>query len=435
MPPSARAADPAVLDVRLAEHPDKTRFVLELTRTVEFRISTLADPYRVVLHLPELTWRTAEVPMAAGLVRGWRYVGSDGPGVRLVLDLEGPAHVREAFVLPPQDGRQVRLVLDLEPTGRAAFLADAGQAERVGVPGAPSPRSGILAETGVLAVSASAIDPPTARAIALASAAAPIPPVPAFVPPAAVLAAFPLPPPLPANRLRPATRPMIVIDAGHGGPDPGAIAVTGEYEKTITLAVARELRKRLLASGRYRVTLTRDEDVFIRLRDRVALARAAGADLFISLHADTIGSRDIRGLSVYTLSDKASDREAANLAARENRADALGGIDLAVQSDEVASILIDLARRDTMNHSRRFANFVISAAGQVAAILPRPHRSAGFAVLTAPDVPSVLIEMGYLSSPKDARLLMQAEHRKRLARAIAKGIDGYFAATSGLSGS
>lgn len=423
------ASGPAVLGVRLGEHPDKTRFVLELTEAVEFRVSTLADPYRVALDLPQLTWRTSDVPVSAGLVKGWRQTGSDARTMRLILELGGPVHVREAFLLPPQDGRQARLVIDLVPTGHAAFLAGV---ERQGAD--PAPRAGMVSEAEVLAVSASAAAEmrPTAQVAALASAAAPIPPAPDLVPPAAVLAAIPLPPPLPTDRLRPAAKPMVVIDAGHGGPDPGATSVSGEYEKTITLAMARELRRQLLATGRYRVTLTRDDDVFIRLRDRVTLARAAGADLFISLHADAIGSRDVRGLSVYTLSDKASDREAANLAARENRADALGGIDLAVESDEVASILIDLARRDTMNHSRRFANLVIKEFGRVATTLPRPHRSAGFAVLTAPDVPSVLIEMGYLSSPKDARLLMQAEHRGRLARAILKGIDGYFAGVTGL---
>lgn len=429
--PVRAAEDPSVLSVRLGEHPDKTRFVLELTEAVEFRVSTLADPYRVVLHLPVLSWRTSEVPVSAGLVRGWRYAGSGGRAMRVVLDLDRPAHVREAFLLPPQDGRQARLVLDLEPTGHAAFVAGAGQEGGRET----ALRPGVLPQAEVVAASAAASlrVPATAQVAALASSAAPVPPAPAFVPPPAVLAAVPLPPPLPTGRLRPAAKPMIVIDAGHGGPDPGAIAVSGEHEKTITLAIARELRKLLLATGRYRVTLTRDEDVFIRLRDRVTLARAAGADLFISLHADAIGSRDVRGMSVYTLSDKASDREAASLAARENRADALGGIDLAVESDEVASILIDLARRDTMNHSRRFANLVVSEFSRVATVLPRPHRSAGFAVLTAPDVPSVLIEMGYLSSPKDARLLMQAEHRGRLARAILKGIDGYFAGTAGLS--
>jgi N-acetylmuramoyl-L-alanine amidase len=437
--PVRAAGDPSVLSVRLGEHPDKTRFVLELTEAVEFRVSTLADPYRVVLHLPELSWRTSEVPVSAGLVRGWRHASAGARAMRVVLDLDRPVHVREAFLLPPQDGRQARLVLDLEPTGHAAFMAgidrEGGAHSGAQVPRETALRPGVLPEAEIVAASAAASlrVPATAQVAALASSVAPVPPAPAFVPPPAVLAAVPLPPPLPTDRLRPAAKPMVVIDAGHGGPDPGAIAVSGEHEKTITLAIARELRKLLLATGRYRVTLTRDEDVFIRLRDRVTLARAAGADLFISLHADAIGSRDVRGMSVYTLSDKASDREAASLAARENRADALGGIDLAVESDEVASILIDLARRDTMNHSRRFANLVVTEFSRVATVLPRPHRSAGFAVLTAPDVPSVLIEMGYLSSPKDARLLMQAEHRGRLARAILKGIDGYFAGAAGLS--
>jgi N-acetylmuramoyl-L-alanine amidase len=226
---------------------------------------------------------------------------------------------------------------------------------------------------------------------------------------------------------------MVVIDPGHGGADPGAISINGVYEKAITLQVARALREQLLATGRYRVALTRDGDDFVRLRDRVAQAREQGADLFISLHADSLGQANVSGMSVYTLSDKASDREAEMLAARENRADALGGLDLKAETDEVVSILIDLAQRDTLNQSRRVANLLVEEMGKQVRLLPRPHRSAGFAVLTAPDVPSVLIELGYLSNPKDAKMLTQTEHQVRLARSIARGIDGYFAAATGLS--
>jgi len=246
----------------------------------------------------------------------------------------------------------------------------------------------------------------------------------------AALNAVPLPPKRPSSRTD--ARRVIVLDPGHGGVDPGAISVSGAFEKDLTLAMAQAVRDQLAASGRYRVVLTRDSDVFLRLRDRVAKAREAGAELFISLHADSIGSSDVRGMSIYSLSENASDREAATLAARENRADALDGINLTAENDEVVNILISLAQRDTMNQSRRFANMLVDEMGRQSRLVPRPHRSAGFAVLTAPDIPSVLIEMGYLSSPQDAKLLSQTEHRARMARSLLRSVDGYFAARSGL---
>ena len=247
----------------------------------------------------------------------------------------------------------------------------------------------------------------------------------------AALGVVPLPPKRPGARTD--ARRVVVLDPGHGGVDPGAISVTGAFEKDLTLAMARVVRDQLTASGRYRVVMTRDSDVFLRLRDRVAKAREAGAELFISLHADSIGSSDVRGMSIYSLSENASDREAATLAARENRADALDGINLTAENDEVVNILISLAQRDTMNQSRRFANMLVKEMGRQNRLVPRPHRSAGFAVLTAPDIPSVLIELGYLSSPQDAKLLGQTEHRGRMARSLLRSIDGDFAARAGIS--
>ncbi|MEE3623743.1 N-acetylmuramoyl-L-alanine amidase [Nitrospirillum sp. BR 11752] len=233
----------------------------------------------------------------------------------------------------------------------------------------------------------------------------------------------------PAPGAKPTLRdrtPLIVLDPGHGGDDPGATAVTGVYEKDITLAMARVLARALEATGRYRVALTRDSDVFIPLRDRPGKARALGADLFISLHADIVVGRSVRGLSVYTLSDRATDREADMLAQRENRSDAIAGLDLADQSTQVASILIDLAQRDTRNQSRRLANLVVESVGRDIALLNSPLRSAGFAVLTAPDVPAILVEMGYLSHPTDARLLTTDSHRRRFAADMVRAIDSYF---------
>jgi N-acetylmuramoyl-L-alanine amidase len=221
-------------------------------------------------------------------------------------------------------------------------------------------------------------------------------------------------------------RPTIVLDPGHGGVDPGTIGVSGVYEKEIALDAARELAHQLERGGRYRVALTRTGDEFIPLRERVARARAAGADLFISMHADALPNHAMRGASVFTLSEQASDKEAAALAARENKVDLIGGIDLSRHAPEVGTILLDLARRQTNNLSIGLARRLVTDLGQSVVLLENSHRSAGFAVLKAPDVPSVLIEMGCLSNPEEDRLLRTASYRKRLATSILHSVDAYF---------
>ncbi|MCW8863187.1 MAG: N-acetylmuramoyl-L-alanine amidase, partial [Rhodospirillales bacterium] len=221
-------------------------------------------------------------------------------------------------------------------------------------------------------------------------------------------------------------RRVIVIDPGHGGVDPGAIGVSGIYEKNITLSVAREIKKSLESTGRYKVVLTRDRDIFIRLRDRFEIARKAGADLFLSIHADTIRDRNIRGASVYTLSEKASDKEAAALAEQENKADLIAGVDLSHEDPVLANILIDLTQRETMNQSSHLAEMLVDEMGKSVRLLRNAHRFAGFAVLKAPDVPSVLIELGFLSNRHDERLLRDSRHRVRVAGAIGRSIDQFF---------
>ena len=245
---------------------------------------------------------------------------------------------------------------------------------------------------------------------------------PQAVKPTAALA-FPIPPHKPE---RPLPKRVIVIDPGHGGVDPGTIGVSGVYEKHITLLVARAIQRRLQRGARYRVVLSRERDVFVRLRERVVLAREAGADLFISLHADAIRDGRIRGLSVYTLSEKASDKEAALLAEKENRADLLAGIDLSKESPEVSDILFDLAQRETMNQSTRFATHLVKALARQTRLLRNTHRFAGFAVLKAPDVPSVLLELGFLSNRYDERSLMRKAYRAKLAAAVERAVGGYF---------
>ncbi|MFZ5779207.1 MAG: N-acetylmuramoyl-L-alanine amidase family protein [Pseudomonadota bacterium] len=223
---------------------------------------------------------------------------------------------------------------------------------------------------------------------------------------------------------------LIALDPGHGGRDPGAIGARGTREKAVVLAVARLLQRELLSGGRYRVMLTRTTDVFVPLRERVARAQAAKADLFLSLHADACPDASVRGASVYTLSESASDREAAALAARENRADGpVAGMKLANESDVVARTLVAMNQRGTVNDSRRFAETIVHsfATGGVR-LLRRTHRQAGFAVLTSPEMPAALVELGYLSNRQDEKLLTVRQHQAALARALRASIDAHFAA-------
>ena len=233
--------------------------------------------------------------------------------------------------------------------------------------------------------------------------------------------AKPTPPPRPK---------LVVLDPGHGGRDPGAIGVRGTQEKAVVIAIAREVQRELVAAGRYRVMLTRASDSFVALRERVARAQEAKADLFLSLHADSHADSEIRGASVYTLSEEASDREAAALAARENRADAVvSGVRLANQSDTVARTLVAMSQRGTVNDSRRLADTIVQTfARNGVRLLPHTHRQAGFAVLTSPDIPAALVELGYLSNLQDEKLLTVRQHQIALARALRASVDAHFGA-------
>jgi len=235
----------------------------------------------------------------------------------------------------------------------------------------------------------------------------------------------PIPPPRPK---------LIALDPGHGGRDPGALGVRGTQEKGVVWSIAGELRQQLMAGGRYRVMLTRAGDSYVPLRERVARAQALRADLFLSIHADSHPDPGVRGASVYTLSDEATDREAAALAARENRADkVVSGVSLANQSDTVAAALVAMSQRGTLNDSCRLADTIVSTFGQNGVrLLPRTHRKAGFAVLTSPDIPAALVELGYLSNVQDEKLLTVRQHQLSLARALRASIDAHFAAGAAL---
>lgn len=233
-------------------------------------------------------------------------------------------------------------------------------------------------------------------------------------------------PPLPLVQ-GPKGRPLVVIDAGHGGHDPGTKAVTdGLPEKTLTLAVAKRLRDALLASGRVRVALTRDTDRFLILRERTAIARNLKAGLFISIHADSAGET-ASGASIYTLSEVASDKEAEALAGRENKADILNGVNLARAESAVTPILVDLAQRETMASSLDFARLVRREAAGAVPFRTEGLRMAGLAVLKAPDMPAILVELGYLSNPQDAARIRSAEGQKSMVDALRRAIDIYFA--------
>ena len=369
--------EPVVIGLTLSEDAKRSRFTVELSDSIDVHVFTLTNPNRVVIDMPEVLWRVSDAvhPTGRAAIKGYRYGLFRQGNSRFVIDLNKPVRVDAPQVLPPEGGAGFRLVFDLIPTTQDAFAARAGWPKGEGAP-------------------------------ATAANASPEPP--------AALAA--------------GGKQVIVVDAGHGGIDPGTHGVNGLLEKDIVLAVAMRLRTDLEATGRYKVRLTRDKDVFVPLRDRVNIARAAHADLFVSLHADSNDHRDIRGASVYTLSEDASDKEAAKLAEKENMSDAIAGIDLSDEDSPVASILIDLAQRDTMNRSVRFAETVLSSLPNATLVRPSsPHRSAGFAVLKAPDIPAALIELGYLTNPKDESEMATASWRRDVAKAVATAVDRHFA--------
>jgi len=234
----------------------------------------------------------------------------------------------------------------------------------------------------------------------------------------------------PAGRRTPPARraPTVVIDPGHGGVDPGAITPDGTYEKDIVLATAQEFARALAARRGYRAVLTRNTDEFLPLRERVARARAWKADLFLSIHADALPDAEMRGLSVFTLSAQASDREAAALASSQNRADLVSGINLSRQPRDLGTILLDLTRRQTSNLSISLARNLVDQLGREVVLLERPQRAADFAVLTAPDIPSALVELGCLSNPAEERLLRQRSYQQKLARGLVRAVETFFAA-------
>jgi N-acetylmuramoyl-L-alanine amidase len=374
--PATVAADsfPVATDARLGGDDSQTRLVVDLSRKIDLHVFSLADPYRVVIDIPQVTFRLP--PKAGetgrGLIKAFRFGLVMPGGSRIVIDLVKPARVDKAFVVDPADGAPARLVLELAATERENFLRKIALDQR-------------FAHT----------QPPPSREQQPSSGDA---------------------------------RPLVVLDPGHGGIDTGTKGPNGQTEKDIVLDFAKRLEEKIETAGKYRVLLTRSEDSFVPLAERVRFAREAGAALFISIHADSLPHRegDAQGATVYTLSETATDPAAARLAEQENRADVIAGVDLKDQPDDVAGILIDLAQRETKTFSVQFASKLVGIMKRTTRLHKEPIKSAGFRVLRAPDVPSVLVELGYVSNKDDLQSLSSDSWRDHTADSIASAIDGYF---------
>jgi N-acetylmuramoyl-L-alanine amidase len=427
--PPLRAAEdqttssyPVASDARLAGDTKQTRFVLDLDRTIQFRAFALSDPYRVVVDMPQVNFHLPAGAGTAGrgLVRGFRYGLVMPGGSRIVIDLAGPAKVTNAYVLDSANGQPPRLVIDVEEVDRATFAQTQGVQPQVMSQGTPPPAS----PPGQAQGTQQAATPPASQAMAgrpelkpgLSDSHAAV----------AVPQAAPAPPPQPATP--PDPRPVVVIDPGHGGDDNGTQSGT-EVEKNVTLAFGLALRDRLEKSGKYHVVMTRTDDTFIALGDRVQVARIQAAALFVSIHADSLpkGEGDAQGATIYTLSDHATDAQAASLAESENRADAIGGVSLTDEPADVADILIDLVQRETRTFSNRFAHLLMGEMKTTAKMHKHPLKSAGFRVLKAPDVPSVLVELGYVSNKSDMENLVSDGWRTRIVGSMARAIDIFLA--------
>jgi N-acetylmuramoyl-L-alanine amidase len=372
---------PVASEVRLAGDLKQTRFILDLDKKIDIHAFLLTDPYRAVIDIPQVSFRL--MPKAGeagrGLIKAFRYGLVMPGGSRIVFDLAGPAKIEKAYVLDAANGQPSRLVVELEAIDRAAFNRLLARSN------SPEPAKNAASPGGS--------------------------------------AASPRPTGLADGRL------VVVIDPGHGGIDNGTQASTGEAEKDLVLAFAVALRDRIEQDGKYRVVMTRTDDTFVPLAERVRVARNKAAALFVSIHADALPRRegDAQGATIYTLSDKASDREAERLAEAENKADAIGGVDLTEEPTEVADILIDLAQRETRTFSNRFAQLLMSEMKSSARMHKHPLKSAGFRVLKALDVPSVLVELGYVSNKADLRQMASEEWRSKTVRSVAKAVEMFLA--------
>jgi N-acetylmuramoyl-L-alanine amidase len=376
--PQTRAPDdfPVASDVRLAGDETQMRVVVDLSQKIDMRAFALANPYRVVVDMPQVTFKfppkTGE--KGRGLVKAFRYGLVMQGGSRLVLDLAKPARIDKAFVLEPVNDQPARLVLELAAVDRDTFMRSIALDSRAGEP--PAPRR-----------------------------------------------------PEPEARAPGDPRPLIVIDPGHGGIDIGTrLAPSESPEKNLVLDFGLLLRDKIEKTGKYRVAMTRSDDTFVALGDRVNGARARQASLFISIHADALvrTEGEAQGATIYTLSEHATDAAAARLAEAENRADVIAGMDLSAEPNDVADILIDLARRETKTFSVQFARTLVTELRNATRLHREPVKSASFRVLKAPDIPSVLVELGYVTNRDDLKSLTSEAWRARVADAMVRAVDTFF---------
>ncbi len=366
----------AALAARIAGDEVRTRIVIDLAGEVAPSVYLLPEPNRLILDLPGLSFEpmdNAEIE-PRGLISAFRY-GPFAPGRgRIVVDLSDYVVIDEILMLAALDDQPARLVLDLVRSDEDGFLAEV---ERT--------RESFLAS----------VEAPKENRLDIANTSG---------------------------------RPIIVVDPGHGGIDSGAVSRSGVLEKEVVLRFASEFVADLRATGRFDVYMTRDDDVFIPLAGRVRFAQNHHADLFISVHADSlVRHRDMRGATVYTLSDRASDEIAQQLVDNERRSEMLAGMDVTeTATNEVADILIDLTRRETTRFSLAFAEDLVSEISTATRTVNNPHRSAGFRVLKAPEIPSVLLELGFLSNEDDVRLLTDAAWRERTIASLSTAVERFF---------
>ncbi len=359
----------------------RTTFRLDLSAGVTAEIYTLANPYRVIVDLPDVTFHLPDGTgqETHGLVRTFRYGLFAEHKARVVLDTTGPVRIEHAAMTARPDGKGIVFAFDMVTTDPASFGTGTGAGK---------------------------------------AAEAPAPP------PA---------PPRKADAVKPDGKAVIMIDPGHGGIDGGAVSASGLLEKEVVLAAAAELERQLTATGRYDVRTTRTSDVFVSLDQRLKLSVAQSIDLFISLHADSLskehGAQVVRGATIYTLSERASDEHARRMAEKENASDLIAGLNVidGEGDDEVRSILFDLMSRETANFSADFSNVLMRKLKSATSLAREPQRAAAFKVLKQSHAPSVLIELGYLSNPEDEALLKSPAWRRKIAGSITAAVDAYFA--------
>ncbi len=478
-----------VYDIRLSGGLNKTRLVIELDKKVAFKVYNISDPYRLIVDFDAVNFNLPENigTKTFGLIKEFRYGNFSQSKSRIVLDTVGKTEVSAAFIIPPKSNKGALLVVDIISkhinTSNQSVIKSEGK-QNLSIKSVPSIdddlkddgqmidldfQPSIPSIDELMAIVASGDNPvgtdqnssnlpqskvdvssldigsnddiskPTAngypdantisaqKTTSLIGVSKPVKRPSNYK--KLVLALLQNQSnPSSSNNTKNHRKPTIILDAGHGGIDGGTVSLRGTREKTVVLSFAKRLQKKLNATGRYKVYLTRKGDYFIKLRDRVKISRKYKADLFISLHADSVPGRNssARGASIYTLSDKASDKEAAALARKENRSDILAGVEFKNESKVVTSILIDLAQRDSKTKSVKFATYTANQMRGNVLVRKRPIKFGNLSVLKAPDIPSVLIELGYLSNKHDERNLKSSAWQNKMALSLQRSIDQYF---------